>query len=68
MFNTSSKQVFAFNKRGDRVSVLDLPNLYYLDTENEWVRKQLFRVPALDGVVIIVNWETKEIKSVRYAE
>ena len=64
----SNKQVYAFNKKGDKMSVLDLPPLYYLDTENEWVRKQLFRVPELNGMAIIIDWETREIKSVRFAE
>ena len=64
----SNKQVYAFNKKGDKMSVLDLPPLYYLDTENEWVRKQLFRVPELNGMAIIIDWDTREIKSVRFAE
>ena len=68
MLNTSSKQALAFNKRGDKMSIMDLPQLFYLDTENEWVRKQLFRAPALDGMCLIINWETREIKSVRFAD
>ena len=50
------------------MSVLDLSALYYLDTENEWVRKQLFRVPSLDGMAIIIDWETRTITSVKYAD
>ena len=68
MLNTSSKQALVFNKRGEKMSIMDLPQLFYLDTENEWVRKQLFRAPALDGMCLIINWETREIKSVRFAE
>ena len=65
---SANKQAYAFNKRGDKMSVLDLPPLYYLDTENEWVRKQLFRVPSLDGMAIIIDWETRSITSVKYAD
>ena len=68
MENFSAKrQVYAFNKKGDKMSVLDLPDLFYLESEGEWVRKQLFRVPELDGMAFIIDWEIKEIKSVRYA-
>ena len=65
---SANKQVYAFNKRGDKMSVLDLSALYYLDTENEWVRKQLFRVPSLDGMAIIIDWEVRTITSVKYAQ
>jgi len=65
---SANKQVYAFNKKGDKMSVLDLPPLYYLDTENEWVRKQLFRVPSLDGMAIIIDWEARTITSVKYAD
>lgn len=69
MENFSAKrQAYAFNKKGDRMSVLDLPDLFYLESESEWVRKQLFRVPELDGMAFIIDWEAREIKSVRYAE
>ena len=69
MVNFSSKrQAYAFNKKGDRMSVLDLPEMYYLDTEGEYVRKQLFRVPELDGMAFIIDWETRQLTSVRYAE
>lgn len=68
MLNTSNKQAIAFSKKGDKMSILDLPDLYYLDTENDWVRKQLFKVPVLDGMCLIINWETREIKSVRYSD
>ena len=64
---SANKQVYAFNKKGDKMSVLDLLPLYYLDTENEWVRKQLFRVPSLDGMAIIIDWEARTITSVKYA-
>src|SRR3990167_5887728 len=69
MVNFSSKrQAYAFNKKGDRMSVLDLPEMYYLDTEGEYVRKQLFRVPELDGMAFIIDWEARQLTSVRYAE
>ena len=50
------------------MSVLDLPEMYYLDTEGEYVRKQLFRVSELDGMAFIIDWETRQLTSVRYAE
>ena len=65
---SSNRQAYAFNKKGDRMSVLDLPEMYYLDTEGEYVRKQLFRVPELDGMAFIIDWETRQLTSVRYAE
>lgn len=65
---SANRQAYAFNKEGTKMSVLDLPQLYYLETEGEWVRKQLFRVPELDGMAFVIDWEKREITSVRHAE
>lgn len=67
MFKGSDRCCYAFNKEGTKMSVLDLPELYYLETEGEWVRKQLFRVPELDGMAFVIDWEKREITSVRHA-
>ncbi len=65
---SSNKQAYAFNKKGDKMSILDLPPLFYLDTENDWVRKQLYKVPTLDGMCFIIDWDAREIKSVKFSD
>jgi len=68
MFTCSDRQAYAFNKDGTKMSVLDIPQLIYLESEGDWVRRQLFRVPELDGMALIIDWEAREITSVRYCE
>ncbi len=61
-------EVIAFNKKGDRVAKLVVPQLLYLKTAEEWIHNALERSPEMDGIVILVDWEKKEFKMVRYAE
>lgn len=59
------REVIAFDKKGDKFARLDLHSLYYLQTEKDWIMKLLNRAPDLDGIVITINWDTKEIICVR---
>lgn len=59
------REVIAFDKKGTKYAKLPLYPLYYLESENEWIMKQLNRAQNLDGIVLTINWSTKEIKCVR---
>ena len=67
MLGSSNRQIYVFNKRGDKVACLDLQPLYYLETEKEWIQKRLNR-SDLDGMAFIIDWDKREIIWVRYAD
>ena len=60
--------VYAFNKKGDKAAAIELQDLYYLETEKDWIMKRVMRSPEFDGLIFIVDWEKKELTMVRYAE
>ena len=64
----SLRQAIAFNKRGDRAAQIVLQDMYYLESEKEYINKRLFRQPHLDGIVLIVDWSNQKIKMHRYAD
>jgi len=66
MLTSGNRQVYLFNKRGDKYGVMDLPPLYYLETEKEWINKRIDRSP-MDGMAFLVDWDKKELTSIRYA-
>lgn len=67
MHNLSNRQVIAFNKKGDKAGSEFIPELIYLQTEKEWIEQMLLKQETLDGVVLLIDWDKKELKIVRYA-
>lgn len=67
-YSDSNRQVIAFNKKGDKAGTGFVPELIYLKTEKEWIDEHLRRSPQLDGLAILIDWETREIKTIKYAE
>ena len=63
-----AREVIVFNKKGDKVARLELPQLQYLQTEKEWIQKRLDRSPEMDGVVLIIDWVTQQITIIRNAQ
>ena len=65
----SSTEVYVFNKRGDKMGRITVPNMLYLETETDWIRKRLDLSPdELDGIALVVDWEKREITSTRYSK
>lgn len=62
------RELIAFNKKGDKKGQLELQPLYYLETEKDWIQRHLDRTPDLDGIVLIIDWESKQIIPFRYAK
>lgn len=62
------REVVVFNKRGNKVGRLEVPNLIYLQTEKDWITRHLNLATNLDGIALLVDWEKKELTSIRYAE
>lgn len=54
------------SKDGKRFKTQLIPNIY-LDTEQEWIKKQFFFNDHLDGVAFIIDWDTQEVILVRHA-
>ncbi len=65
---TGKQHLIAFDKSGHKVGVVPIPDLVYLGTHKDWVHNALDKSPSLDGMAIIVDWEKREIISVRYAD
>lgn len=65
---SDSRIVVAFNKKGDRMGALQIPELTHLQTSKEWIDDRLIRTPELDGICLIVDWDKRELKIHRHAE
>lgn len=61
------KHLIIFSKVGRRIGNIPIPNLLYLDSEKEWVQKQLFLHDKLDGVAIVIDWDKNEVTVIRHA-
>jgi hypothetical protein len=61
------REVIVFNKDGSKFGKMQLQQLYYLETEREWIQKRLDRSTQLDGLAFIIDWSKKEIIPIRYA-
>ena len=62
---SSNRQVYLFSKKGDKYGVMDLPELYYLETEKEWIQKRIDKSP-MDGMALLIDWEERSITSIRF--
>ena len=67
MLNSSSRQVFIFDKRGTQYARLDLPELFYLETEKDFINKML-KFSRLEGMALLIDWDKKEVSSIRFSD
>lgn len=67
MLTSSNRQLIVFSKQGDKYGVLDIPETFYLESEKEWVSKQLMRT-SLDGIVFVLDWDKRQLTSIRHAK
>lgn len=59
--------VVAFNKKGDKTASLMVPEMPYLQTKKQWINNAIERSPQMDGIVMLIDWETREISVIRHA-
>lgn len=64
---SSNRQVLVFNQRGDEAATMAIPDLIYLQTEKQYIEKAL-RMSRLQGMAILIDWDTREVTMVRYNE
>lgn len=55
------RELIVFNKIGTKVGRMILPELFYMQTEDDYIRKTLNVSGKLDGIAILVDYEAKEI-------
>jgi hypothetical protein len=55
------RELIAFNKDGTKYGRLPMPDLIYLQTEQQYINKALLSCPKLDGMVILIDWNKKDI-------
>ena len=55
------RELIVFNQKGTKYARLVLPELFYLQTEDEYIKKSLLTSNELDGMAIIIDWGNKDI-------
>lgn len=55
------RELIVFNKEGTKVGRQILPELFYLQTEDDYIQKMLNTSGKLDGIAILIDWNNKEI-------
>lgn len=64
----SSTQIIIFNKKGDKMGTIFLPQMLYLETEKEWIQKRIDLSPSeLDGMALAIDWNERKVTSVRFS-
>lgn len=63
----SNRQVFIFDEKGTEYSRLDLPEMFYLETEDDYIRKMM-KFSRLKGMAILIDWNAKTITSKRISQ
>jgi len=62
------REVIAFTKDGKTMGKLSLQNIYYLQSEEDYINKVIMRSPQFDGVILQIDWDKRQIKTLRYAK
>lgn len=68
MSTSSNRSVVAFNKGGDLTSCIPIPTLLYLKKQDDWIDEGLLRSPELDGIVLVIDWDLRDIRVHRNAK
>lgn len=55
------KELIVFNQKGTQVSRLILPELFYMQTEDDYIKKTLNVSGKLDGIAILIDWDNRNI-------
>ena len=59
------REIIAFNQSGTKYGRMSLPEVHYLISEEDYIEKALRNTGKLDGITLLINWETKDITCLR---